>query len=320
MAIEVSRFGLLPRKAMYPGGGCVFGKSECSDETAWRSSGEMIGAPYRAHGGYCLLAGTMRDTLLGRCGSGDCSPTSLGCGSEYSSFVELDKGCSIENTKFGYCDSIGASSGPGFCAWSPEDCEDDVSYVWKFPAEECTGDKVMVGGCLAEEETPYCAISADGCGGNARYLKPQQLSRSTDYECFVGMSKVKPLGIESTLEDLKEATPVDDQSSPGLVLDSSKYGANGLKNSEPAASLSQDSESGGTSPSLIIGIALGCVLLVALLAMIMLQNLRNKRMRSARDAEFLKQESVATTEQEDYPPSDLQIVNDYSDVVSDIGA
>ena len=272
----------------------------------------------RAHGGYCLLAGTIRDTLLGRCVSGDCSPTSAGCGSEYAGyFVELDEGCPIENTKFGYCDSVGGSE-PGFCAWSPEDCGDDLSYEWKFPAEECTSDKVMVGGCLAEGEAPYCAISADGCGDDTRYLKPQELSRSTNYECFVGMAKVKPLGIESTLEDLKAALPVDYQSSPGLVLDSSKYGASGLKDQASVASLPQYS-SQGTSPSLIIGIALGCVLLVALFAAIMLQNLRSKRMRSAREAAFSKQGSVATTEQEDYPPTDLQI-NDYSDVVSDIGA
>jgi len=156
---------------------CALVKSACDEETIFRSSRQMQGAPERGHGGVCLLQETIRDWRLGICISATktaCSPNQASCQGFGKRFLENDDSCKIENTKYGSCGDR--------CSWSPEDCAD--SENWNFPSKDCTCDKVRVGGCQ-KNDAIFCAVSGQACDDTSTWLSPTEVTSRAGIECFL---------------------------------------------------------------------------------------------------------------------------------------
>jgi len=266
--------------ATYPESHCVFEKSSCDDISSWYSSGAMQGAPYSAHGGYCLLAKTVREMPLGRCDGvkyGQCAPNKESC--EAGAAFEEAFDCITEEITFGRCG--------GRCSWSPLDCGLES---WTFPAEGCTCDKVRVGGCEMNGSVS-CAVSKDGCDAESTYLNPLEVASQTGTECYICMEVSEPVEIVSVPESaMKDSTLIDESSSPPSYL-----------------SLANDS----LGISFVIGITLGGVLVVALLTYVLVFLRRRKQTAAAK---MERGESTCT----DVPPPSLELTTDNDDMVSNL--
>jgi hypothetical protein len=99
------------------------------------------------HGGYCAWGSTVKDL--------------------------------VEDMDFGACQ---ADSGAIRCAWAPEDCVKGETY--SFPVEECSCDKVRVGGCNHDGEA-FCAVSADGCDEASTWFDVLGIVAETNTECHL---------------------------------------------------------------------------------------------------------------------------------------
>merc|ERR1712176_82928 len=86
--------------------------------------------------------------------------------------------CKIENTLFGRCGDR--------CSWSPDDCAFGLNgrEKWTFPSEECTCEKVRVGGCQKDGNI-FCAVSEDACDDLSEWLSPLDVTKSFNVECFL---------------------------------------------------------------------------------------------------------------------------------------
>jgi len=166
-----------------PDGLCALENESCANPTNFQSSEQMQGAPVRAHGGSCLLQESVRSTILGICGDGNCSPNAASCTSggdlfaSSSESLSSDKKCEVAEILFGKC-------GPSRCAWSPEDCDGDES--WLFPGKDCSCDKVQVGGCQkGYDGEVFCAVSPDACDTEQSWIRPTDVFGMAGYDCFL---------------------------------------------------------------------------------------------------------------------------------------
>lgn len=283
-----------------PGGGCTLGKSECSDQSSWSSSGSMIDAPYRAHGGYCLLAKTVREAFLGKCGF-YCSPKEA-C-AEGEPFTENYSRCQVQDTLYGSCGNR--------CSWSPADC--DAGETWKFPDIDCSCDLVQIGGCMSPGGDPYCAVSADGCDEESVFLKPLELKAQANHDCFVCMATTVPLGekVAATAKEVEETAIIQGQEKDLFGSDM------------PAPASSSSVASAG----MIIGVAIGSVALVSLLITGLLLHVRKQKQKTDLGKESWNTGAVSAASgstlpvDQHLPPMAMwdMKADDNEDMVSDIG-
>jgi len=255
------------------GSRCTFERSQCGvDDTVvspWRSAGEMRGAPYTAHGGYCLLAKSVREMTLGRCSGVDqCVPNAASC--KFAANFNEAYDCVMEEVTFGSCGER--------CSWSPADCL--AGEEWTFPAAGCSYDKVRVGGCDEWDMSVYCAVSVDGCGAGSTYLTPLEIVAKMDTECYVGMAATVP--VEDSVAQLNEA----------LAETGTGFASGGTETGTGSAS-------GGLGVPAIVGAAVGGALVAALVGYVTVV-LHRKKKASAKKEERVFQ----STDFENPPPKE----------------
>ena len=250
----------MPRKSLQ-GGYCRSAPSNCALEKTgciggtddFFSSREMQDAP-GAHGGSCLLQYSIKETLLGQCDDGKCSPNAASCGNGsafYDAATANNPSCSIESTKFGKCGSR--------CSWSPEYCTSSES--WTFPADDCSCDKVRIGGCLKGGDL-YCSVSSLGCDSLSTWHGPTAVTTKTGDKCFICRA-------------------------PSVVIDGG--GTNGTPTQEDDDGTKRNSNGDDSSPSSLnsskrpstavtVGVALGSVAGVTaiIIALMLVQSKRKK--------------------------------------------
>lgn len=154
-------------------GGCALEKTDCVNPGDFLSSREMQSSP-GAHGGSCLWQDSIRETRLGRCSNGYCSPNAESC--VQGGYDESPSNCVVENTKFGSC-------GGNRCAWSSDHCHDTED--WAFPSKDCSCDKVQVGGCRKGDGEVFCAVSPDACDDESEWLGVLKVKSEAGYDCFL---------------------------------------------------------------------------------------------------------------------------------------
>jgi len=265
---------------------CVLGRSECDEDNegvSWKSPAEMEGAPYRAHGGNCLLAETVREMALGSCGSGACAPNEESCDDEdgvaegiFAPF-EYDEYCTAEGTTFGRC----GAEDDGRCSWSPDDCGEEED--WTFPAEGCTYDRVRVGGCMGDGVV-YCAVSNDGCHDGSTYLNPLEVAARTGVECYMGMEitdPVAPGASGETTEDreggtLESTYPVEKGVNPNM----GDAGGGAAATAGTVPESSSGTADGGSRVPVAVGATVGGVAAAALLLYASILLLRKRRTKT----------------------------------------
>lgn len=160
---------------------CVLERSDCAaDQTErWRSSRQMVGAPYSGHGGYCLWKATVRDMMSQR--------------------------------DFGAC--VDATSGDVRCAWSAADCNASTE-TWSFPHADCECEDVRVGGCVAVSNGQvFCVVSPDGCDQDTDWMDWQSLSTETTTDCYLCVAVTDPIANQTPATQ-----PVDDSSSDSSMV------------------------------------------------------------------------------------------------------
>jgi len=227
--------------------GCVFEKTECPDVTTFRSSHEMKYTA-GAHGGNCLSQKIVKAKKLGQCADSTCSPNTASCPGSDSSFTIDSKTCSVEETKFGSCGSR--------CSWSPDDCLD--SELWTFPSENCSCDKVQVGGCLKSDKIS-CAVTSLGCDAASTWLKPLEVAPSTGNSCF-------------------------------LCSENSPYGAAVNHNRKP--NTTESSESSTSKMPIIVGSIVGGILVSSAIAILAVIHIR--RTKKGMEKITLPPQTIAT--------------------------
>ena len=313
--MECSIMKRLSLKAGYCGSRCVLERSECDEGVSWNSPAEMEGGPYRAHGGYCLLAESVREMALGSCGSGGaCAPNEESCGDGAgvdSARFGYDGYCTAEGTTFGRC---GAENNDGRCSWSPDDC--DEGEDWTFPAEGCTYDKVRVGGCVGDGVV-YCAVSHDGCDDGSTHLNPLEVAKRTGVECYLGMEITDPVapGAEAG-EDREGATleityPVEDK----VAGDYDGGGAGLAAGAAPepsSAAASSSPNDGNSGVPVAVGATVGGVAAAALL--LYASVLLRRRTRTRTDK---LQRMDSTSMSTGLPPS-VEVASEGDDAVSNL--
>lgn len=138
------------------GNPCVLERSDCQEVESWRSSREMMGAPYMAHGGKCAWSSTVKDI--------------------------------VKSMQFGAC--IESSTADRRCSWSERECIEGEE--WYFPDVICSCDQVRVGGCEKDGQA-FCAVSEDACDEYAIWLDSLNITKATDTECYMCIAKSSPL-------------------------------------------------------------------------------------------------------------------------------
>jgi hypothetical protein len=173
----------MPRKSLqggychYPDNYCALESTDCLTGTDTFSSSRQMQGAAGAHGGNCVLQDSVKETILGKCGNGSCSPNAESCdgdGSSYKIDTSSNPACTIGTTKFGKCGDR--------CSWSPQDC--DGNEKWTFPVSECTCDKVRVGGCVKSGFT-HCSVSNLACDSASVWFGPTAVTAETGTECYI---------------------------------------------------------------------------------------------------------------------------------------
>jgi hypothetical protein len=142
-------------KAGYCGDGtsndqrCVLEQSDCADDELdqWRSSGQMDGAPYQGHGGYCLYADVVKDI--------------------------------VEDVEFGACQN---ASGDKRCSYADDQCVEGEN--WVFPVADCSCDQVRVGACKKDERV-FCAVTEFGCDDASTWMDSRTVSAQAATDCYL---------------------------------------------------------------------------------------------------------------------------------------
>ncbi|KAG7340216.1 hypothetical protein IV203_023759 [Nitzschia inconspicua] len=174
-------------------GDCALQPSVCINENeSFLSSREIQNFP-NAHGGSCLSGSTVRELLIGSCSNGSgrgisyCASDASLCnspsdwnppsneGSVRCTVATDNSGTSSALTQYGLCGDVD-------CAWSNESCRETFQR-----SDKCTCDKVRTGGCVDATGHVFCAVSASACtgGDTIQWMSPQQLSASTNVDCFL---------------------------------------------------------------------------------------------------------------------------------------
>ena len=169
-------------------------------------------------------------TEISACMDGDsftCSPTNSGyCSSFSGSFGNLptEKGyCRCDShsadnvrtrTKYGACQDL-SSSKNHFCAYSPNDCEDN--HIWVQPelakdivGTDCFCENVRTGGCIGGFTSFICAITEDACDFDD-YYPPYSLKELHGQTCTLCKAPVDIIDELSDLEKKKSGL------SPGAI-------------------------------------------------------------------------------------------------------
>jgi len=184
----------------------VLEKSECNEESNFRSSREMQGAPQIAHGGICLHSKTIHEKRLGECADGTCSPNEASCdGLDFADVEQSTGTCIVENTSFGRCGDR--------CSWTSDDCTDEV---WTFPSQECSCDQVQVGACQ-KDGLIFCAVSSDSCDDEATWLSPMDVTTTTSFRCYLCREKTQVQSNNNAVDN-EETIPGISKRSNGSVI------------------------------------------------------------------------------------------------------
>lgn len=267
--------------------GCALTPNECDDPSNFRSSRQMRDAPVRGHGGECRWQDFVRTGSLGMCFESDsttaidCAPTAEGCsewdltrgfGGSPRGFVDQVPECTVGSTSFGRCSD-------GMCAWSPENCGDDIAWT-PFDAE-CTCDQVRVGACSREitrdgqkGREVFCAVSEDACDAEQSWIPARDVNAMVGFDCYL----------------CREDSPPPNQS--GGVMEAPSYAPVGI-GTDPLGSSSDLLDAGpeGTSRMTIVAVVgIGAFFALVICGVI--------------SARFLARRRAASAEKEDLPPLD----------------
>jgi len=139
---------------------CVLKQSDCNTDDTWQSSRQMEGAPYQAHGGYCLWASTVKNDIVG-------------------------------DEEFGACQN---ASGDRRCSYAADHCVEGEN--WVFPVADCTCDQVRVGGCEKDGRV-FCAATEHGCDDAATWMDPLTVSAQAATDCYICIAKTTVAPIEA---------------------------------------------------------------------------------------------------------------------------
>jgi len=161
---------------------CALEKTKCaeSDSTingtfTFSSSREIEETPV-GHGGNCFKYDTLKTFPLGKCIGGPCGANAESCGNNNEFSDDDTKSCTIQSTGFGKCGDR--------CSWSPNDCQN--GEFWTFPVDDCSCEKVSVGGCvtiIGTHTKVTCAVSRDGCDEASVWVAAMDLPFEQQYEC-----------------------------------------------------------------------------------------------------------------------------------------
>lgn len=154
---------------------CALEAGQCNlEEQHWRSSEDAFSAESFS---VCVSGDAVESVYLGKCGDG-CVADAESCGG--GEFEQNSLDCAVKSTTFGNCD--------GRCAWSKGSCEAEESYHIpgvQDDTNECTCDKVQVGGCKSPDFPIYCAVSRESCNDLQTYLTPKEVEEQEKISCFL---------------------------------------------------------------------------------------------------------------------------------------
>lgn len=189
---------------------CALEFGQCrSEDQIFRSSREALSAGAFTS---CYSRSAVDKIYLGVCGD-RCAADASSCGNAQftpadgsSSSSTRDPNCQVSNALFGNCG--------GRCVWSADACENGESF--HLPGgvgtggggegggsgggggpksvagsgteggeNECTCDKVQVGGCKYPGVPIYCAVSPDSCDEFQTYLSHKEVFKQENIECYL---------------------------------------------------------------------------------------------------------------------------------------
>ena len=216
---------------------CALEAGQCDlDNEEWRSSRQAFSAGLFQK---CVTRSEVRDVYVGTCGNA-CAPDAESCANGEFTPPPLFTGnvvnadCMVSKATFGNCD--------GRCVWSADECE--AGETFRLPGsgggggngggtgggngggngkgrhDECTCDKVQVGGCKTPDTPIYCAVSPDSCDEFQTYLTPQQVQEQENWSCYLCREKTTPSSMSPTsaptrrIDDPTNMLPVNNPSSP----------------------------------------------------------------------------------------------------------
>ena len=239
---------------------CAFQSSDCPTGTSFVTPRmlEQGGGSQTAHGGTCATnEGSEVTTKIGSCFSdGYCASDASLC-TDPQSFVQIDDRCTVRidglNQSDGKETMFGKCMADNTCYWSQEDCFDGGS--WEKPnagISDCTCEEVRGGACVDSAGFYYCAVSEKACSAAGKWIDARVLqSTSGAPDCFL----CRQMNFEPI-----QANPTN--SPPGDALYPSTHDS------------SNQTESHNKNTSLIVGLSVGGIIFIGLVAGILVYTKR----------------------------------------------
>lgn len=221
---------------------CALEAGQCNlEQQEWRSSRQAFSA---GRFNVCVSRTEVEKVYLGQCGDG-CAADAESCGDGDFEQAGVSNGanpdCMVEKAAFGNCD--------GRCVWSKDSCENDETY--HIPGvgtgkgsgsgagsgggggkgngqgneggeNECSCDKVQVGGCKTPDAPIFCAVAADACDDFQTYLTPTEVENQEQVSCFLCREESAPgptsAPVGDPAVDSSNETELSNKASMGAII------------------------------------------------------------------------------------------------------